>query len=164
MSVLLRAAQLSDDRPLADIDFSCWSEATDPGPHWERDRAFFGPPNATAVADVLVAVDADKPDTLLGYIKISPTPSRYGDWYIGGLGVAPAARRRGVAHTLVQAALCTAASLGGNRVWLKVLSTNEPATRLYRSLGFAEVEHIRSPFPSRPGADDLRLARSASAD
>ena len=163
MSLVLRPAEPVDDRALAGVDHSCWSELTDPGPHWTRDRPFFGPPTNTAVADVLVATTTDDPGMPLGFIKISPTTGRHGDWYIGGLGVAPTARRRGVARALVRGAVDKAALHGGTSVWLKVLSTNQPAIRLYADLGFSEVERVPAPFPSRPDADDLRMACRTTA-
>lgn len=164
MQLVLRPACAADDPALAEIDYRCWSELTDPGLHWASDRPFFGPPTGTAVADVLVAVDADDPATPLGFIKLSPTASCHGDWYIGGLGVAPAARRQGIARALIEAAVAKAALRGGNRVWLKVLSTNAPAISLYADLGFSVVERTRRPFQDRPDADDLRLARRAAVN
>jgi ribosomal protein S18 acetylase RimI-like enzyme len=64
----------------------------------------------------------------------------------------------GVGRSLVQASLEKAAIGGGARVWLKVLSTNEPGLRLYRSLGFTEAARSSGVFTSRPGVDDLRLS------
>ncbi|WP_083841819.1 GNAT family N-acetyltransferase [Mobilicoccus pelagius] len=78
-------------------------------------------------------------------------------------GAAPAARRRGVARALARAVVDKAAAHGGTSVWLEVLSTNRPATLLRGDLGFSEVERVLAPFPSRPDADDLRMARRTTA-
>lgn len=56
--------------------------------------------------------------------------------WIGGVGVVPEARRHGVGRALMEAVL----ELAPPTVTLEVLEQNEPATRLYESLGF---EHTR---------------------
>lgn len=60
--------------------------------------------------------------------------------WIGGTGVVPAARRRGVGDAVMRAVLDEARRLGLDEVWLEVLVQNEPARRLYEELGF---EHVR---------------------
>jgi hypothetical protein len=52
--------------------------------------------------------------------------------WVGGLGVVPAARRRGVGRALMEAVLAEAPA----DVTLEVIEQNEPAIRLYESLGF----------------------------
>jgi hypothetical protein len=56
--------------------------------------------------------------------------------WIGGLGVVPSARRRGLGRALMEAVLEQAPPT----VTLEVLEQNEPAIALYESLGF---EHVR---------------------
>ncbi|WP_423446107.1 GNAT family N-acetyltransferase [Kocuria sp. KSNUG] len=155
--IFIRPACLAHDRILAQIDHAGWSPRTDPGELWSADRPFFGAPTGTTVQDVLVAC---RSESIVGYIKIRPELGAFGDWYIAGLAVAPAARRQGVARQLVRAALDRAARHDGHQVWLKVLSTNVPAVQLYSSLGFVELSRARGSFRQRPAADDLRLARS----
>jgi ribosomal protein S18 acetylase RimI-like enzyme len=152
---ILRQAVPEDDRALADISFECWAESNDPGDLWAQDRPFFGPPTDARVEDVIVASSDGRP---VGYVRTLHRPSEYGDWYIAGLGVSPPSRSMGVGRSLVQASLEKAAIGGGARVWLKVLSTNEPGLRLYRSLGFTEAARSSGVFTSRPGVDDLRLS------
>jgi ribosomal protein S18 acetylase RimI-like enzyme len=60
--------------------------------------------------------------------------------WIGGTGVVPAARRRGIGDAVMRAVLDEAARLGLEEVSLEVLVQNEPALRLYERLGF---EHVR---------------------
>jgi len=55
--------------------------------------------------------------------------------WIGGIGVVPAARRHGVGRSLMEAVLAQAPS----EVTLEVIEQNEPAIRLYESLGFART-------------------------
>jgi ribosomal protein S18 acetylase RimI-like enzyme len=52
--------------------------------------------------------------------------------WIGGIGVIPSARRRGVGRALMEAVLAEAPP----RVTLEVLEQNDPARRLYEQLGF----------------------------
>lgn len=151
----LRPATLEDDRALAEVSFECWAESNDPGDLWSRHRPFFGPPTNARVEEVIVATSGDWP---VGYIRAFEEVGEFGDWYIAGLGVAPTARSAGVGRSLVQAALSKAAFGNGTRVWLKVLSTNEPGLRLYRSLGFKEAARYSGAFSNRPGVDDLRLS------
>jgi RimJ/RimL family protein N-acetyltransferase len=56
--------------------------------------------------------------------------------WIGGVGVVPAARRRGVGRALMEALL----EAGPPVIGLEVMERNEPARKLYESLGF---EHVR---------------------
>ena len=48
-------------------------------------------------------------------------------------------RRRGLAHRLLGALLAWGRQEGATEAWLAVVATNEPAVRLYRSLGFQDV-------------------------
>lgn len=153
--VIVRPARVEDGPRLAEIDHACWSATTDPGSHWSPDRPFFGPPTGTLVEEVLVAAEGD---AVQGFIKIRLAPSEFGQWYVGGLGVAPSARRRGLARRLTQAGLSSVEDRGGRSVWLKVLSSNLGAIALYSGLGFTEVARFGDPFQARPGVDDLRLS------
>jgi ribosomal protein S18 acetylase RimI-like enzyme len=60
--------------------------------------------------------------------------------WIGGMGVATAARRRGIGEALLRAVIDEARARGLRRIVLEVLEQNEPARRLYERLGF---EHVR---------------------
>jgi ribosomal protein S18 acetylase RimI-like enzyme len=55
--------------------------------------------------------------------------------WIGGLGIVPAARRRGLGRALMEAVLAEAPPV----VTLEVIEQNEPALRLYENLGFQRV-------------------------
>ena len=66
--------------------------------------------------------------------------------WIGGIAVVPEARRRGVGRALMEAAL----ELAPATVLLEVIEANEPAIRLYESLGFErtrvlEVWRVEAP-------------------
>ncbi len=65
-----------------------------------------------------------------------------GPWAgLSAIEVAPAARRRGHARTVIGALTSWSRARGALRAYLEVLATNEPAVALYRSLGFAEHHH-----------------------
>jgi GNAT superfamily N-acetyltransferase len=55
--------------------------------------------------------------------------------WVGGLGVVPASRRRGLGRALMEAVLAEAPA----DVTLEVIEQNEPAIQLYESLGFQRV-------------------------
>ncbi|MBI5167976.1 MAG: GNAT family N-acetyltransferase [Candidatus Eisenbacteria bacterium] len=68
--------------------------------------------------------------------------------WIGGMGVVPAGRRRGLGDTLMKAVIERARARGVREVWLEVLTTNARAIPLYERLGFRHVRRL----------DVLRLA------
>ncbi len=62
--------------------------------------------------------------------------------WIGGMGVVPAARRRGLGDTLMQAVIARARARGAREAWLEVLTTNVRAIPLYERLGFRHVRRL----------------------
>jgi GNAT superfamily N-acetyltransferase len=70
--------------------------------------------------------------------------------WIGGLGVVPEARRSGVARARMEAVLEQAPPV----VTLEVLEQNEPAIRLYESLGFERTRVLEVwTLPEQPAVD-----------
>ncbi|MGC1304231.1 MAG: GNAT family N-acetyltransferase [Caulobacteraceae bacterium] len=65
------------------------------------------------------------------------------------LAVLPAARRRGIAHTLVEAAAGLATLAGAETFWLEVAEDNPGAVALYRHAGFV-AEGRRPRYYTRP--------------
>lgn len=92
-----------------------------------------------------VALDGDEP---VGVVNLGVRGDR---GWIGGLGVVPHARHRGVGRALMDAVL----EAGPPLVTLEVLEQNEPALRLYESLGFRRLRllEIWSLTAEAPGAD-----------
>ena len=83
--------------------------------------------------------------------------------WIGGLGVVPAKRRRGVGRALMEAVLAEAPPL----VTLEVIEQNEPAIRLYEQLGFERTRVARGVVAAgrrrRRGREGRRRRRSGRA-
>ncbi len=85
-------------------------------------------------------------------------------WLIGNVGVLPAYRRRGIARRLVEASVAYARERGAASVVLDVVAGNEPAYRLYESLGFVHYDdrfgfsYTPVPLPDAvPALDGYRL-------
>ncbi len=62
--------------------------------------------------------------------------------WIGGMGVVPAARRRGHGEAVMRGVIEEARARGLREVSLEVLVQNEPARRLYEKLGFELVREL----------------------
>lgn len=79
-----------------------------------------------------------------GHFAAAVTISRQGSdaqrWYIANVATHPDYRGRGLARTLVNAALDRIRAQGGRYALLDVRADNEPAYRLYRSLDFLHLE------------------------
>jgi ribosomal-protein-alanine N-acetyltransferase len=74
-----------------------------------------------------------------------------GEMEILTVGVAPAARRRGVARALIAAALPAARELGAEAVFLEVAVDNDGAIALYETLGFVRAG-VRKSYYDRGAA------------
>lgn len=77
------------------------------------------------------------------------------------LAVAPEARRRGLARTLVARFLYQAQLRGADRAFLEVAADNAPALSLYESAGFTAAGRRRGYYlaPDGQHSDALVLAR-----
>ena len=62
--------------------------------------------------------------------------------WIGGIGVTPFGRRRGIGEQLLRAVVDEARARGARVVQLEVIEGNEPAVALYEKLGFEDVRHV----------------------
>jgi ribosomal protein S18 acetylase RimI-like enzyme len=83
--------------------------------------------------------------------RVSPVPPAHA-WYVDALAVAPAARRRGVARTLLDAAEARARAAGTPVLALDTGLENTDAQRLYHATGFTERARTHAP--------DARTARA----
>lgn len=159
LDLTIRRATRSDDGALAGLDRA----AADPGTYVTPPKAtgeFFA--GSTSPGDVLVA---EEDGQVVGYVKIRPpTPleSNAHVQQIQGLGVHPAARRRGVASALLDAALVEAGRRGAAKLSLRVLASNPGALALYRAHGYEVEGVLRAEFRIDDGTytDDIVMARS----
>jgi ribosomal protein S18 acetylase RimI-like enzyme len=76
--------------------------------------------------------------------------------WIGGLGVVPESRRSGVGRALMEAVL----EVAPPTVTLEVIEQNEPAIRLYESLGFAQARVLEVWTVEAPAADARRAVQA----
>jgi ribosomal-protein-alanine N-acetyltransferase len=76
--------------------------------------------------------------------------------HINTIAVAPEHRRRGLARDLMRHVMAEAARRGACHATLEVRASNEPAQRLYESLGFS-VRAVRRKYYSQPEEDALIL-------
>jgi mycothiol synthase len=74
-------------------------------------------------------------ETPVGVLLMTEMPDG-GEWELAYMGVVPEARRRGVGREILLFALCAARAAGAPAVTLSVDVRNEPAKKLYRSMGF----------------------------
>lgn len=103
------------------------------------------------------AVDGDEVVGLVAGFR-DPDRERESDIELVSMWVAPSHRRSGASRLLVDAVIDWAEGVGAERVLLWVTRGNEPAERLYRSLGFEPTGDV-APLPSNPCKDELRMVR-----
>jgi ribosomal protein S18 acetylase RimI-like enzyme len=80
---------------------------------------------------------------IVGNVSILPTRI-FGRFAVANVAVHPEFRRRGIARSLMEAALDMIESHGGTVIMLQVRHDNDSAIRLYRSLGFRIVGSVTS--------------------
>ncbi len=81
------------------------------------------------------------------------------EMHLLNLAIHPAHRRRGLARSLLTAALAQARSQGAAVVWLEVRPSNAAALALYQSFGFEEIG-VRPGYYNDNGEDALIYAFS----
>jgi ribosomal-protein-alanine N-acetyltransferase len=87
----------------------------------------------------------------------------YDELHINTIAVEAELRRQGLATALMKHLLADAAHQGAHRAILEVRRSNEPAQRLYSSLGFA-VAGVRRDYYTQPVEDALVLMRDAQQE
>ena len=147
-SILVRPARESDQAALTDLDTAAWSPESG-FPSVIQAAAHPGVTSFTAADPPGVHLVAELDDTVVGYVRLKPPthlPENAHVTYVAGLAVHPAARRRGVAAALMTAAEPFARARAARKLSLRVLSTNQPAMRLYERLGFECEGALRDEF------------------
>jgi len=98
-----------------------------------------------AAGDSTVFVAEDEGGALLGFTQLYASLSSVSlarIYVLNDLYVAPAARRHGVAHALIEAAHAFARSRSAVRVSLETAHDNHGAQALYESLGYQRDTHF----------------------
>jgi ribosomal protein S18 acetylase RimI-like enzyme len=84
----------------------------------------------------VVALDGDVP------VGVAMLAIRDREGWVGGMGVLPDHRRQGVGARVTERLLDNARARGLSRVRLEVLVQNAPAIKIYRALGFEDVQDV----------------------
>ena len=103
----------------------------------------------------LVALDGD---SVVGYVG---SQTVLGETDMMNIAVHPDYRKQGVATDLIQSLIDALSKQGSHSLMLEVRQTNEPAKRLYESLGF-ETVGIRKNYYRNPRENALILRKEWS--
>jgi ribosomal protein S18 acetylase RimI-like enzyme len=147
-TIPVRSARESDQAALIDLDATAWSPESG-FPSVIRAAGQSGVTFFTAADPPGVHLVAELDDVVVGYVRLKPPthlPENAHVTYVSGLAVRPSSRRRGVAAALMTAAEPFARTRGARKLSLRVLSTNQPAIRLYGRLGFDREGTLRDEF------------------
>jgi RimJ/RimL family protein N-acetyltransferase len=117
---------------------------------WRELLATVLPPNSQAA--FIAEVDGTPVATVYGLHD----PSDRATARLGGMWVAPASRRQGIASALAQELRAWAVQLGKMRIRLWVADDSIAAKRLYERLGFRPTGNERT-FPGIPGRRLLEM-------
>ncbi|MFB7866924.1 GNAT family N-acetyltransferase [Streptomyces sp. NPDC056069] len=157
--IRIRGAARADERALAALDRATWSHlhavlpAPAPGQPFYDERHL---PEHYLVAET----GAER----VGYLRlVPPTPMACHAHVrqIQGLAVAESVRGRGVARTLLRAAMDRARGEGATRITLRVLGHNAPARALYAAEGFTVEGVLPGEFLlDGTFVDDVLMGRS----
>jgi ribosomal-protein-alanine N-acetyltransferase len=146
MTVSLRPARPDDVAQMLEIEEASFSDP------WSA-ASFAGYLSDSNAGRALVTV-AEAAGHIIGYsVMLFALP----DADLANIAVAPAARGKGTGRLLLDRSLAAARSLGTQHVYLEVRASNEPAIRMYESVGFAEFGVRRRYY--RDPVEDARVLR-----
>jgi ribosomal protein S18 acetylase RimI-like enzyme len=158
VTVTTRWATAEDEPALAALEAVSWNDRSGFPSAQEREGSFFSEGNPPEVHLV-----AELEGEVVGYLKLkhwTPLPENAHVLGCLGLAVAPSARRKGVAATLLQAAEREARTRGARKIRLGVFSTNDAARALYERHGYVqEARLVDEWLIGGRWVDDLQLAR-----
>jgi GNAT superfamily N-acetyltransferase len=103
---------------------------------------------------------------VIGNASIQRNATRRDTWIIGNVATHPDHRGRGIATAVTEACVRLATRRGARFVALQVVADNDPAFRMYRTLGFqpvGDVIHYRRP-PVRTMPVEANLPTRATAN
>lgn len=102
--------------------------------------------DASVVSDGVFCGDAREPEGFILSRKAADEAE------ILCIVVSPARRRTGLGRALLAAHLARLAAIGAAAVFLEVEEDNQPAQRLYRHFGFAEIGRRKGYYPKPDGS------------
>jgi [ribosomal protein S18]-alanine N-acetyltransferase len=141
----------SDDyADLAEIHAQCFSR-----PWSEEDIASFAPANGVQIW--MAKFEGRGNCAPAGFVILR---NAGGEAEIITVATARRAQRRGVARTLIRHAILELGRDGASRLFLEVEASNQPALRLYRSLGFRQIGRRENYYSARPHHQGLPVERS----
>jgi ribosomal protein S18 acetylase RimI-like enzyme len=151
-AIHVRPAEATDEAALLALDAAAWT----PQSGFPSVLAAAGRPGASFFSEenppgihLVAEADGALAGRVLGYIRLkppSPLPENAHVMYVAGIAVDPAARGRGIATALIEAAERHAADHGARKLSLRVLSSNSAAIRLYERLGFGSEGTLAEEF------------------
>lgn len=94
---------------------------------------------------ILVALEDDRAIGVCALVPWHGTDSLF-DYELAKMAVAPEARGKGVGEALGRAILVVAQNKGATRIYLETNSILVSALRLYKRLGFVEIQGITTPY------------------
>ena len=123
-------------------------------------RCFTNPWTRDALAGELARSDVAR--VFVARLPGAPVAAFCSCWFVADelhvntIAVDPAHRRSGIATGLMRYVIAEAARHGARRATLEVRASNDPARKLYESLGFA-VSAVRPRYYTQPEEDALIL-------
>lgn len=131
----------------------------------EIERAAFPDPwSEASLAEELTSdlppLVAEEAGVVRGYLCLLAGP---GERHVTNLAVHQDWRRRGLGKRLLESAIRAAKNDSCRHLFLEVRPSNEPARRLYSSLGFVELYRRRG-YYIKPSEDGLVLVLSLEGD
>ena len=103
-----------------------------------------------------LAMDVENPCGIVsGFLNRDDTTRAH----LASMWVAPSHRRSGIGRTLVNAIIEWAQLQSADTVQLTVTSSNDPAIKFYKSLGFSPTGKI-TPYRNDPALNDVEMIRS----
>jgi len=156
----LRPMTLVDLNECWQLDLRCFVD----GEAYERETFRYLLSNPQTIARQIRSESGDMSAFAIGVIE----PDGIG--HITTVGVAPEARRRGLAHLMLHEIERSFANRGVNTVRLEVRVGNEPALRLYEHLGYSIVQRMTRYYSNGDDGylmvkslDELSIGRSDSS-
>lgn len=148
----MRVERLRDPAAETDIDAVVALEAASFTNPWTRESLVWELGNSDVTRVYLLRDDAGQVAAFCTCWVI------FDELHINTLAVAPAARRQGLATTLLEHVLGEAVAAGATRATLEVRASNLAAINLYERLGF-HVAARRPNYYTKPEEDGLILWR-----